>query len=64
MIKFSVCTLSVYITMIRVIYWARFFPLFNPFTLRASRESIVCYSHSFENILQIKGKFTKYLKES
>ena len=36
----------------------------NPFTLRVSLESIVCYFHTFENNLGIKEKFTKYLKES
>ena len=37
---------------------------FNPFTLRDTLESIVCYSHTFENNLKIKQKLTKYLKES
>ena len=27
-------------------------------------ESIVCYTHTFENKLEIKQRFTKYLKES
>ena len=36
----------------------------NPFTLRVPLESIVCYSHTFENNLRIKQKFTKYLKYS
>ena len=36
----------------------------NPFTLRDPLESIVCYSHIFQNNLGIKQKFTKYLKES
>ena len=36
----------------------------NPFTLRVSLESVVCYSHTFENILRTKQKFTKYLKKS
>ena len=27
-------------------------------------ERIVCYSHTFENDLGLKRKFTKYLKES
>ena len=36
----------------------------NPFTLRAPLEPNVCYSHTFENNLRIKRKFTKYLKES
>ena len=36
----------------------------NSFTLRNTLESIVCYSHSFENNLGIKQKLTKYLKES
>ena len=36
----------------------------NPFTLRVTLESIVCYSHTFENNLGIKRKFIKYLKES
>ena len=38
--------------------------MLNPFTLRVSLESVVCYSHTFENIFWIKQKFTKYLKES
>ena len=37
---------------------------FNPFTLRAPPESIVCYFHTFKNNLGIKRKFKKYLKES
>ena len=36
----------------------------NPFRLRVTLESVVCYSHTFENNLGIKQKFTKYLKES
>ena len=36
----------------------------NPLTLRGALETIVCYSHTFENNLGIKRKFTKYLKES
>ena len=36
----------------------------NPFTLKGTLESIVCYSYTFENNLGIKPKFTKYLKES
>ena len=36
----------------------------NPFTLRRTLESIVCYSYTFENNLGIKRKFNKYLKES
>ena len=36
----------------------------NPFTLRDTLESIVCYSHTFENNLGINQKLTKYLKES
>ena len=36
----------------------------NPFTLRDTLESIVCYSNTFENNLGIKQKLTKYLKES
>ena len=35
----------------------------NPFTLRVPLESIVCYSHTFENNFGIRYKFTKYLKE-
>ena len=38
--------------------------LLNPFTLRVSLESIVCYFHTFENNLGIKQKFLKYLEES
>ena len=34
----------------------------NPFTLRVPLESIVCYSHTFEDNFGIKQKFTKYLK--
>ena len=37
---------------------------FNQFTLWLPQESIVCYSHTFENNLRIKLKSTKYLKES
>ena len=37
---------------------------FNPFTLRGTLESIVCYCSTFENNFVIKWKFTKYLKES
>ena len=36
----------------------------NPFTLRDTLESIVCYYHTFENNLGINQKLTKYLKES
>ena len=36
---------------------------FNPFTLRDTVESIVCYSHTFKNNLGIKQKLAKYLKE-
>ena len=36
----------------------------NPFTLRVHFESIVCYSHTFENNLGIKWKLTNYLSES
>ena len=35
----------------------------NPFTLRGTPESIVCYSHTFENNLGIKLEFAKYLKK-
>ena len=38
--------------------------LINPFTLRVPLEGIFCYSHTFENNLGIKLKFTKYLRES
>ena len=37
--------------------------LFEPFTLRAPPESIVCYFHTFKNNLGIKRKFKKYLME-
>ena len=37
---------------------------FNPFALRVPPESIVCYSHTFENNFGMKEKFEKYLKES
>ena len=36
----------------------------NLFTLKFTLESIVCYSHTFENNLGIKQKFKKKLKES
>ena len=36
----------------------------NPFTLRDTLESIVCYSNTFENNLGIKQKLSKYLRES
>ena len=36
----------------------------NPFTLRVSLESIVCYFQTFENNLGKKEKFSKYLKGS
>ena len=36
----------------------------NPSTLRVPVQSIVCNFHTFENILGMKSKFTKYLKES
>ena len=35
-----------------------------PFTLRVTLESVVCYSHTFENNFAIERKFSKYLKES
>ena len=38
--------------------------LLNPFTLRVTLKSIVCYSHTFENDLEIKQNGTKYFKES
>ena len=41
-----------------------FLSSFNPFTLRGTQESIVCYFHTFENNLGIKQKFTKFLKKS
>ena len=34
----------------------------NPFTLRVSLKSIVCYSHTFEDNFGINQKFIKYLK--
>ena len=37
---------------------------FNPFTLRVSLESIVCYFHTSVNNTGIKQKLSKYLKES
>ena len=37
---------------------------FNPFTLRGTMESIVCYSCTFEDNLVIKRKLNKYLKRS
>ena len=36
----------------------------NPFTLKSSSRSIVCYFHTFGNNLGIKRKFAKYFKES
>ena len=36
---------------------------FNPFTLTSSSPNIVCCFHTFGNNLEIKRKFTKYLKE-
>ena len=33
-------------------------------SLRVPLESIVCYSHTFENNMGIKLRFRKYLKES
>ena len=36
----------------------------NPFTLKSSSRSIVCYFHNFGNNLGIKRKFAKYFKES
>ena len=38
--------------------------IINPSTLRVPLERIVCYSHTFENNLGIKLKFTKKWKES
>ena len=38
--------------------------MFNPFTLRVSLESIVCYFRTFVNNSGIKQKLSKYLKES
>ena len=35
-----------------------------PLTLRVPLESVVCYFHTFENNLEIKQKFTKYLMDS
>ena len=35
----------------------------NPFTLKSSSRSIVCYFHTFGNNLGIKQKFAKYFKE-
>ena len=40
------------------------FLLVNPFTLKSSSRSIVCYFHTFGNNLEIKQKFAKYFKES
>ena len=34
-------------------------PMVNPFALRVPQESIVCYSHTFENNLEIKQILTK-----
>ena len=38
--------------------------ILNPFTLRVPLESIVCYSHTYENNYGIKHNFTNYLNES
>ena len=38
--------------------------VFNPFTLRVSLKSIVCYSHTFESNLGIKQRFTKKLMKN
>ena len=38
--------------------------ILNPFTLRVPLESIVCYSHTFDNNFRMKLKLTKYLEES
>ena len=38
--------------------------MLNPFTLRGTLESVVCYSYTFENNMGIKRNFNKYLKES
>ena len=38
--------------------------ILNPFTLRVPSESIVFYSHTFEDNFGIKRKFTKYLNKS
>ena len=38
--------------------------LINPFTLRVSLESIVCYFRTFVNNSGIKQKLSKHLKES
>ena len=46
-----------------VLEWA-YFTQFNPFTLRVVFKSIVCYYHTFENNLEMKHKFSKYLMES
>ena len=59
---------SIYMTLIassvleiqRMIYHK----IINPFTLRDALGSIVCYSHTLENNLGIKRKFTKSLKVS
>ena len=36
----------------------------NPFTLRVPLESIVCFSHTFQNNFGIKQNITKYSMES
>ena len=43
--------------------WMGLWPC-NPFTLRVSLESIVCYFRTFVNNSGIKQKLSKYLKES
>ena len=48
---------------LRHLYGCDHLVLINPFTLRGALETIVCYSHTFDNNLGIKRKFTKYLKE-
>ena len=38
--------------------------IINPFTLKITLESIICYSHTFKNNLEKSKGSTKYLKES
>ena len=46
----KLCRLAAFVmTQLPLKYISFFFLLFNPFTLRVSLESVVCYSHIFEN---------------
>ena len=52
-----------YYEIVSIFFKFSFIPLFSsPFTLRVALESIICYSHIFENNLEIKRKLTTCLK--